>query len=229
MTLLSTVIGRGTHASRPAAGTAGEIYYETDTFLFFRDNGSSWDSILPPGTPVLIYRYTVTGSVKASIDTGVDTANAGSNDWTNGDLLEVYLYARTDEAVVTSSVNLTLNNDTGANYSRQFMAGNNSSSSIGAAASQSNINMQISGASHAANFFSATRIVIPNFTGTVGDKTFEIYNGNPDTTNANQTVYTWAATWASTSAVTRLAIAPATGGKNFAVGTQLLIYKRLAS
>lgn len=45
MTLLSTVIARGTHASRPAAGTAGSLYYETDTFTLFRDNGSSWDQV----------------------------------------------------------------------------------------------------------------------------------------------------------------------------------------
>ncbi len=45
MSILSTVIGRGTHASRPAAGNAGSLYYETDTFNTFRDNGSSWDLV----------------------------------------------------------------------------------------------------------------------------------------------------------------------------------------
>lgn len=45
MTLLSTAIARGSHASRPAAGTAGFLYYETDTFNTFRDNGSSWDLV----------------------------------------------------------------------------------------------------------------------------------------------------------------------------------------
>lgn len=43
MTALSTAIARGTHASRPAAGTAGFLYFETDTGVIFRDNGSSWD------------------------------------------------------------------------------------------------------------------------------------------------------------------------------------------
>jgi hypothetical protein len=45
MTTLATVINKGTHAARPAAGTAGSLYYETDTSLLFRDNGSSWDQI----------------------------------------------------------------------------------------------------------------------------------------------------------------------------------------
>lgn len=48
MTLLSTVVARGTHSSRPAAGTAGALYYETDTFNLFRDNGSSWDLMSVP-------------------------------------------------------------------------------------------------------------------------------------------------------------------------------------
>src|SRR5262245_2995315 len=48
----------------------------------------------PGGTTLggssLIYRLTVAGADKASIDTGVDAPDAGSNDWTNGDLLEVH-------------------------------------------------------------------------------------------------------------------------------------------
>lgn len=43
MALLGTVIGRGVVGSRPAAGTAGAMYYGTDTLRWYRDNGSSWD------------------------------------------------------------------------------------------------------------------------------------------------------------------------------------------
>lgn len=43
MTALSTVISRGTLASRPAAGTAGALYYATDNGHLYRDNGSTWD------------------------------------------------------------------------------------------------------------------------------------------------------------------------------------------
>lgn len=49
MTALSAAIARGTHASRPAAGTAGFLYYETDTETLFRDNGSTWDTYSNPG------------------------------------------------------------------------------------------------------------------------------------------------------------------------------------
>lgn len=45
MALLQNVIMRGTHASRPAAGSQGLIFFETDTGQLFRDSGSAWQLI----------------------------------------------------------------------------------------------------------------------------------------------------------------------------------------
>lgn len=45
MAKLDTVIMRGLHADRPAAGTGGRLYYETDTSTLYRDSGSTWESI----------------------------------------------------------------------------------------------------------------------------------------------------------------------------------------
>jgi hypothetical protein len=45
-----------TLANRPAAGFVGRIFVSTDTFAFFRDNGTGWDLIGGPGTG------TITGS-----------------------------------------------------------------------------------------------------------------------------------------------------------------------
>jgi len=45
-----------TLANRPAAGFVGRIFVSTNTFAFFRDNGTGWDLIGGPGTG------TVTGS-----------------------------------------------------------------------------------------------------------------------------------------------------------------------
>lgn len=36
-------ISSGLHASRPAAGTDGYYYFSTDTGVWSRDNGASWD------------------------------------------------------------------------------------------------------------------------------------------------------------------------------------------
>ena len=51
MSTLGSVIGRGLHSARPAAGTAGALYYETDTSTLFRDSGSAWESVEGSGTP----------------------------------------------------------------------------------------------------------------------------------------------------------------------------------
>lgn len=45
-----------TLANRPAAGFVGRIFVSTDTYAFYRDNGTSWDLIGGPGTG------TITGS-----------------------------------------------------------------------------------------------------------------------------------------------------------------------
>lgn len=45
MALLQNVINRGTHSARPAAGSAGLLYYETDTGQLFRDSGSAWQLV----------------------------------------------------------------------------------------------------------------------------------------------------------------------------------------
>ncbi len=45
MTLLSNVILRDTLANRPAAGTAGRLFYDTTNSILYRDNGSTWDSV----------------------------------------------------------------------------------------------------------------------------------------------------------------------------------------
>jgi hypothetical protein len=65
-----------TLANRPAAGFIGRIFVSTNTFAFFRDNGTGWDLIGGPGTG------TVTGSGAAgqvSFWNGANTIT-GSND-----------------------------------------------------------------------------------------------------------------------------------------------------
>ncbi len=38
-------ISAGVAASRPAAGTAGKYYFATDTSVWARDNGATWDEV----------------------------------------------------------------------------------------------------------------------------------------------------------------------------------------
>ena len=63
-------------ANRPAAGFIGRIFVSTDTFAFYRDNGTTWDLIGGPGTG------TITGSGangQVSYWNGASTIT-GSND-----------------------------------------------------------------------------------------------------------------------------------------------------
>lgn len=185
------------------------------------------------GASELIYRYTVTGSDKASIDTGVDTPDAGSNDWSNGDLLEVFIYARTDEGVVGSVVALTLNNDTGSHYARERVTGTGgtaSASNAGSPLTTSFLIPAVPGSSVGSNAFGLACLAIPNFAGTVGAKALAGTSGFCDPSSAaNDRAEAITGIWNDTSAVTRLAITPNTGGAKLKVGSQLLIYKRLAS
>lgn len=180
------------------------------------------------GESTLVYRYTVTGSDKASIDTGVDTPDAGSNDWTNGDLLEVYLYVRTDEAAILSLVALTLNNDGSSIYDRMQLQGQNATTASANARSQTNWVFNAAGASAAAGVFAPCKIILPNYRGTVGNKTGSLETGVPDN-STSILVAVSSLGYRSTSAISQLAIAPSTAGKKLKVGSQLLIYKRLAS
>jgi len=65
-----------TLANRPAAGFVGRIFVSTNTFAFFRDNGTGWDLIGGPGTG------TVTGSGAAGQVSFWNGASSitGSND-----------------------------------------------------------------------------------------------------------------------------------------------------
>ncbi len=208
-------------AVKLSIGAAGKVLRSTGSAAAWSDG--------PPGMPVLVYRYTVVGSDKATIDTAVDTPDAGSNDWTNGDLLELYLYSRTDETVLTSVVYLKFNNSSTNIYDRQFTVSNNvttcSSPNIGTAG----VEWDVDGASQAANYFSHSSAYVPNFTGTVGYKAIGSQSGTAASAAANGQVFNGSHVYRDTAAITRAAISIATAGKKFKVGTQFLVYKRLAS
>lgn len=181
------------------------------------------------GSTELIYRYTVAGSDKASIDTTSDSPDAGSGDWTDGDLLEFWLFARTDEAgLVRSTINLTFNNDTSSIYDREYI--DVSVSSVSGAGVQSAANWQFVVAGNAAGsgVCGAWHVTFPNYMGGTFNKNGTFSGGVADSTNSSQ-FDVQALNYRSATAVSRLKVIPNTGGVKFKIGTQLLVYKRTAS
>jgi hypothetical protein len=74
MTAVSTslpadVHGYGALGSRPAAGVAGREYVDSSTKSVYRDNGTSWDDISPPGTSGFANPMTTKGDLIVG-DTG---------------------------------------------------------------------------------------------------------------------------------------------------------------
>ena len=212
--------------SKISALTSGGALAAGDTFVVVRAGA---DLKLPglPGASALVYRYTVTGSDKASIDTGVDTADAGSNDWTNGDLLEIWLIARTDDAAASGTINVTLNNDTGSNYDRTVVSGAGTSTpTSGQNTATASWGLSTHGSGGSASYPGITRISIPDFAGTTFFKMAEAILAKVDATAGNNSAALNGLGYRSTSAITRVAVA-ASAGQKLKVGSQLLIYKRL--
>ncbi len=181
-----------------------------------------------PGMLSLVYRYTVTGSDKASIDTGVDTADAGTNDWTNGDLLEVWLTLRTDDAGAGAVCDLIANNDSAAHYDRRWVEGQSATATTNGGAGESSMLIRANGAGSTRVVPAVSAITCPAFARTAFEKVFTVTSIKSDSTTANQIGAAGGWGWRDTSAVTRLKIA-AQGSAKLKVGSQLLIYKRLAS
>ena len=102
-----------TLANRPAAGFLGRIFVSTDTFAFYRDNGTGWDLIGGPGT----------GTITGTGTTNTFTIFTGAN--SIGD--SSYLTQSTNIINVDNSdIYLPANNvSSGTNYGiRQVMATN---------------------------------------------------------------------------------------------------------
>lgn len=179
------------------------------------------------GFPELIYRYTVSGSAKAGIDTGSDAAQAGSNDWANGDLLEILILARTDQAITRSSLLMQLNGDTSSIYDQEQLRGLDTSVASAGAVAAAQWSLEVPGSSAAANYAAFLRGSLFAYTSPTFYKTAEFRGGYNHTSAASNFWSAWACSYRSTSAVTRIKIFGGSSS-NFAVGSQLLVYKRLA-
>jgi hypothetical protein len=176
----------------------------------------------------LVYRYTIAGVDKVSIDTGADASDAGSNIWTGGDVLEIWIVAATDDAAAGPNGAITVNNDTGANYDRQFVAGANVTGSAGVNVAAANWAVSLHGAGGTASYPAALHVTIPAYNSTTFNKVALLVDAVPDGTGANETIAVVAMGYRSTVAISRFKVS-ASGAAKLKVGSQLIVYKRLSS
>lgn len=88
---------------------------------------------------------------------------------------------------------------------------------------------QLAGANENAGVFGQAMMLFPNYTGGAAgtsQRSFTVDTGTVGQSAANHQVDRMTANYRSTSAITRIAVAPNTGGAKLKVGSRLLIYAR---
>ncbi len=114
-------------------------------------------------------------------------------------------------------------------YDRQtIQASNGTSLSAAGALAQTKILGFAHGSGGSANYAGSIRFSIPDYAGTTFYKTFAMWSEILDATSGNNYSDVTSFGYQSTSAITRLKVAAQSTAK-LKVGSQLLIYKRLAS
>lgn len=169
------------------------------------------------GVGAILFDSTL-GADAASIDTGAAGIAGGY------DLLEIYILARTTEAVELSTALITFNNDTGSNYDRQEVSGANITASAGVALAAANILINVPGGSALAGSAGLCVMWFPGYTQTTFHKVGNYILGSPEDTAANNRVRAVNCRWRNTAAITRMAVAAGSG--NLLAGSRLLIYGR---
>lgn len=176
---------------------------------------------------VCLYDYAVAGSDKASIDTQVDDGGNGALALpTLYRVLEIFMVAKTDDAAATAGLNLNFNNDTGAKYDRQTVAGTNATAAAAQSAAQTAYALGAVGSGAGGSYPMAYTFVIPNYGATTFHKIGHQIDTRFDTATAgNCFIRVSTIGFRDTAAISRVKVA-AQGAAKLKVGSRLTIYGR---
>lgn len=148
-----------------------------------------------PGAYDLLETQVLTSSATYVDFTGLDS-------YTDYKHLQVRLAARNDRAANSSASYITINLDTGSNYSSHVVAGNGSNTYSSALTSQAQAQYgQMPGSNAPANTFGVAVIDILDFNNSSKNTTIRALSGHPGTTNLIQL---FSSAWYNTNAVTSL-------------------------
>lgn len=163
-----------------------------------------------------LFDSTLSGSA-ASIDSG-----AGGFATTYAVLI-VLLSGRTDEATGLSTVSVTFNNDTGANYDYAYNRGRGTTNQVSNAIGQTALAVNIVGnGGEDLHYASVVRFTIPAYGQTTLWKQVEYCNGTSQTGATSSEVGVWTGTYRATTAISRIKVA-APGGSNLLTGSRLTV------
>lgn len=157
------------------------------------------------------------GADAASIDTGAGGFS------TSLDHLLVMILARTAQVAVFSSLQITLNNDSGANYDTQNLRARNVTVDASPTAAASALGPNAPGDSVAATVFGGVMLWIPSYAQTTAQKVVIEWSGWGEDTAAEEGVHMRAHRWRNTAAISRL-IMTGGGGANLRAGTRMTVY-----
>lgn len=132
-------------------------------------------------------------------------------------------YLRCTDNSPTASITCTVNNDSGSNYDRQGLRGNNvTASALNTTGGTPQIIAAVPAASAdgAANAAGVVQIFIPRYAGTTLNKVLIASGGAAMNIAGNGDIRQTVVAWRSTAAINRLTF----GGGTFAIGSEMTVY-----
>lgn len=168
---------------------------------------------------VVLFDPTITGVDAQTIDTGANGIAGGY------DILEAFIYTRSDHGTAVPDVFIIVNDDASAIYDRQFIAGIAGAATAGTNIGTSSWSFPTHGSGGSAGYVGLSILTMVNYDQTSFWKSAIILTSAPDATSGNNIIAPLSVGYRSTNAITRLRI-DAGGGQKFKVGSRLLILAR---
>lgn len=141
------------------------------------------------------------GTATPSAADVVFTSSTGANDWSQYMDLKIIGYVRTSKAAVSTSLLLNLNNDTGSNYSMQYLYGGGTTVAAATANTTYAYGGWVAGANATANVFSTVIIDLLDIN---SGKFKHIMAHSVETNDVTNYVAKFAQVWKSQAAITEI-------------------------